>query len=405
VAYHEQTCATYAEKSVYHGSTQDLVSDFVTSPSQQADIIKLDSEQWLEERSRDGFTPIDYFLNTSRKTPQYGLMYSANSGYLPIGPEERRTLEANAKDGLDIVFYQCMSSFPGGFNVESSAGLAAYETVAYWAGVMSVFKNDGYDVRAIIVDEASALLPSEPLGINDEGIRATVSDLKSYLDQHSVDDRVLVRPIADMFSSAHASSLSDIDIAAIRMQKTHVLEEAISMDEKTIATARVRLLIGQLSSIGTQQLGLEPYLDENGVVPETIPLSVLPRDAARHIIGQVVELDTKMSLRSLLIGDAEIRGTCLPELGETNRHTMRAGTTKSLERPSVRLVPNGRDSRKQVVQVPYAIPAYDYIKSLQGFARNVDLKSGRYGDAYNEYGQIYAENGRPLALIAPSVST
>jgi hypothetical protein len=382
----------------------ELAATFVPSPADQARSIGLDSERWMDERSREGFTPIAYFFNTSRQTPKYGLMFSANSGYKPVSPEDRKVLEEHAKDGLDIIFYQCMSSFPGGFDTEASAGLAAYETVAYWAGAMKSLENSGYDVRAVIVDEASALQQSSSLGLSNGNVQATVSNLREYLGQHGAEDKVLVRPIADMFTSPHAAIFSGIDVEAMRRGKTEALEGVISSGQQTLEAARVRLLLGQLTARGMQELGLDPYLDDNGALPEELPLSALPRSVTGHIVDQVVELDTRMSLRGHLIEDAQARGTDLPELGVPGRHVMRAGTTKSLSRPSVRLVPNGRDARKQVVQVPYAIPTYSSEGSLEGFAKNVDLKSGRYGNAYNEYHRIYAQDGRPLALVAPVVA-
>ncbi len=398
----EQLGAMPMDAMIRSNFIDEQVADFVLPPADQTRNMLYDSERWIDDRSCEDFTPISYFFNTSRKTPKYGLMFSANSGYLPVSPDERSALEIHAKEGLDIVFYQCMSSFPGGFDVESGVGLAAYETVAYWAGAMCSLETSGYDVRAIIVDEASALQKSAALGLGNGNAQATVASLRDYLGQHGVEDKVLVRPIAEMFTSLHAEALKEIDIDAIRVSKVEYLENIISSDQQTMEAARVRLLLGQLTAGGAVDLGLDTFLDDNGVLPEATPLSALPHEVMDHIVGQVVELDTKMTLRSVLIEDAKSRGTDLPELGMPGRHIMRAGTTKSLSRPSVRLVPQGRDARKQVVQVPYAIPTYGSDGSLQGFARNVDLRSGRYGDAYNDYRRIYAEGGKPVALVAPA---
>jgi hypothetical protein len=388
----------------YAGPIVELVDRIVQPPAEQAKTIGVDSDRWVEERTRDGFTKTDYFFNTSQKSPKFGLMFSAKSGYMGISQDERRILDEEAKEGLDVVFYQCLSSFPGGLDIKAGIGLGAYETVSYWSGVMKALEQGGYDTRAIIVDEASALKNGSTLGIEPGTADATVQALQSYLDVNNVSDRVLIRPIADMFDSSHARALNNVDVAAIRTEKTDQLEGAIASGEQTVATSRVRLLLGQLTIAGAQEVGLYPYLNETGTLPENIGLDQLPQSVIRHIVSQVVDFDTHMTLRSYLIEDAVKNGTDLPELGLPGRHVMRAGTTKSTSRPSVRLIPNGRDRRKQIVQLPYAIPTYNADGTIEGLARNVDLKSGRYGNAYNSYNRISASDGRPLALVAPSNS-
>ena len=203
-----------------------------------------------------------------------------------------------------------------------------------------------------------------------------------------------------MFASSHATVLGEISIEALRKSRAKALEADISSGAKTVGTARVRILLDQLTISAAQELGLAAYFDDTGLLPKELPLSALPCEAVSYIVSRSAEIETLMALRDYLIKDAQNRGTDLPELGVPGRHVMRAGTTKIPGRPSVRLAPNGRDAAGQVIQLPYAIPTYGSDGSLSGFAKNVHLKSGVYGNMYDGYHGVCAENGRLLTIHA-----